>query len=159
MAVTAPGVVFRFLDEAAFDGVAVEILKLLGELVVGEDVEVVIAELPELRPVAFELFGGLGLEGSEEVLELDLFRFREKEMNVLGHEDVAKEEDSVPMAETFEGLEKDCAGVVAVEVGTTTVTTECDEVLMAEGVVTLQLARHCRSEYRLGAPFMDVVCP
>ena len=58
VAVAAPWPVFGFVDEAALDRVAVDVGELLDELGVGEDVEVVVAGLPELWAVAFEEFGG-----------------------------------------------------------------------------------------------------
>ena len=44
----APTVVFRFSDEAAGDGVAVDVLALFDELFWARYVEVVVAALPEL---------------------------------------------------------------------------------------------------------------
>ncbi len=67
-----------------------------------------------------------------------------------------------PCSEAFEGVEEDDAGVVVVEVGETPVTTEGDEVVVTEGVVTLQMARHVSQVHhgmKVGAPFMDVICP
>ena len=52
----APGPVFGFFDEAAFDGVTVNVLELLDEFGLGEDVEVVVTGLPELGAGAFEEF-------------------------------------------------------------------------------------------------------
>lgn len=61
---------------------------------------------------------------------------------MLGHEDVAEDMERVPSAELFESFEEDRAGVVVVEVRETLITTECDEVFVAEGVITLEPARH-----------------
>lgn len=47
--------VFRLLDEATFDGVAVHVVEFLDELGVGEDVEVVLEGLPELFAVGLSL--------------------------------------------------------------------------------------------------------
>ncbi|MDP9049212.1 MAG: hypothetical protein M3O31_00595 [Acidobacteriota bacterium] len=58
----APWPVFRFRDEAAFDWVAMDVAELLNEFVLGEDVEVVVAGLPELGAGAFEEFRGLSLQ-------------------------------------------------------------------------------------------------
>ena len=46
------------------------------------------------------------------------------------------------LAEGFEGVLEDGAGVVVVEVGETVVATEGDEVVVTEVVVALQTARH-----------------
>jgi len=61
---------------------------------------------------------------------------------VLGHEDVAEDVERVPSAELFESFEKDCAGVVVVEIRKTLITTEGDEVVVAEAVIALKAARH-----------------
>jgi len=63
-------------------------------------------------------------------------------MDVLGHEDVAVEEELVATAEGFEGVQECGLGVVVVQVGETVVTTEGEEVGMAFGLVTLQTAGH-----------------
>ena len=61
MAVAAPWPVFGTFDEVTFDGIAVDVLEFLDVFLVGEDVEVVVAGLPELFVVAFEELGGFGL--------------------------------------------------------------------------------------------------
>ena len=63
-------------------------------------------------------------------------------MDVLGHEDVAEDEEVVALTELFEGLFEDGAGVVVVEVGTTVVTTEVDSVGVALLLVALEVGRH-----------------
>ena len=52
----APGPVFEFFDEAARDGIAVDVLELLDELGMGEDVEVVVTGLPESGAGALQEF-------------------------------------------------------------------------------------------------------
>lgn len=66
----APWPVFGPLNEAALDWIAVDIAELFDEFGMGEDVEVVVAALPELFAVAFETFGGLCFQGAEDVFEL-----------------------------------------------------------------------------------------
>jgi len=65
----APWPVLGFLNETAFDWIAVNVAELLDELGLGEDVEVVVAALPELGSFAFEPFGGLCFQGAEDVFE------------------------------------------------------------------------------------------
>lgn len=62
MAVARPWPVFWFFDEASFDWVAVNVFQLLYILLMGQDVEVVVAALPELRSISFEEFGGFSFE-------------------------------------------------------------------------------------------------
>jgi hypothetical protein len=52
--IAAPWPVFRGFDEFPLHGIAMKVTKFLAELTLGEDVEVVIAALPELDAVAFE---------------------------------------------------------------------------------------------------------
>jgi hypothetical protein len=63
-------------------------------------------------------------------------------VDVLRHEDVAVYVEAMALSEAFEGIEEDDPGVVVVEEGETLVTTEGDEVVVTEIVVTLQVARH-----------------
>jgi hypothetical protein len=137
-----PGPVFGFIDEAAFDWVAVDVLELLDEFGMGEDVEVVIAGLPELRADAFEEFGGLSLEGSQSIAKPMEFWFAEEHVDVLGHEDIAVEKELVASAEGFEGVEEGDAGVIVIQVGEAVVTTEGEEVEMAFGLVSLETTGH-----------------
>jgi len=65
----APWPVFGSLNEAALDRIAVNVAELLDEFGVCQDVEVVVAALPELRSFAFEPFGGLCFQGAEDVFE------------------------------------------------------------------------------------------
>jgi hypothetical protein len=114
MAIAAPRPVFRFGDEAADDRVAVHVLELLYALGCGEDVEVVVADLPELPAVALEELRGLGFEYVEGGLQGLFFWFGEEQMNVLGHEDVPLDVEAVAFAEGFEDLFKGDSGVVVV---------------------------------------------
>jgi len=54
VAETAPWPVFGLFDEAAYDWATVDVLQFFNVLSVGEDVEVVVAGLPELFAVALE---------------------------------------------------------------------------------------------------------
>jgi hypothetical protein len=61
----APAIVFGFGDESSCDWVAVDVLDFLFELACREDVEVVIAGLPEVVAFVLEEFGGLALDDSD----------------------------------------------------------------------------------------------
>ena len=73
--VEAAGVrpVFRLCDEAPFNGVGVHVVEFLETLLRGENVEVVVARLPELFPS--DLFRDGELEGLEGFGERIAFRF------------------------------------------------------------------------------------
>jgi hypothetical protein len=61
----APAVVFGFGDESSCDGVAVDVSDFLFEFSGGEDIEVVVARLPEVIAIVFEELGGLAFDDSE----------------------------------------------------------------------------------------------
>jgi hypothetical protein len=124
----APTVVFGFVDEASGDRITVDVLDLLFEFSCGEDVEVVVARLPEVAVGSFEEFGGLAFDDSEGGGEV--FWFAEEEMEVFGHQDVGVEEEVVGAAGAFDCLFEDFFGFGGVEVGKAVVTTEGDEVEM-----------------------------
>lgn len=131
VAVAAPRPVCGAFNEAAFDWVAVNVAELFPEFGLGEDVEVVIAALPELFAVGFEALGGFVFEDVESGAEEVGFGFREEQVDVFGHEDVAEDVEVVGGAEFFELVEEGGAGAVVVEEGKTAVTTEGDEVFVA----------------------------
>lgn len=108
----APWPVFGFSDEAAFDGVAVDVAELFDEFRMGEDVEVVITLLPELGPDAFEELGSLSFQSPKRVVETVQLWLGEKEVDVLRHEDVAENEELVSLPEYFEGVQEDGAGMI-----------------------------------------------
>jgi hypothetical protein len=126
----APGIVFGFGDEASGDWVAVDVLDFLFEFAGGEDVEVVIARLPELAASAFEEFGGFAFDDSKGGGEGVVFGFAEEEVEVFGHQDVGVEEEVVGAAGSFDHLFEDLFRFGGVEMGKAVVTTEGDEVEM-----------------------------
>jgi hypothetical protein len=56
MVVAAPWPVFGTFNQATFDRIAVDVFQFLDVLSMGEDVEVVVAGLPELLLISFETF-------------------------------------------------------------------------------------------------------
>ena len=78
VAIAAPWPVFGVFCEASFYRVAVDVLELLDVLLVGEDVEVVVAGLPEVFAVALEALRGFSLEDVERGGKGMSFGFAEK---------------------------------------------------------------------------------
>ena len=107
----APAVALGVGDEATFDRVAVDILDFLFEFVGGEEVEVVVAGLPEVVAFALEEFGGLAFDDSEGGGEGVGFGFADEEVDVFGHEDVGVEEEVVGAACAFDDLFEDFFGL------------------------------------------------
>jgi hypothetical protein len=105
--VTRPAPVFRFLDETSRDWIAVHVLQLFDPFVVGEDIEVVVAGLPE--GFRAESLRDRKLEGMDCFRERDLAvqRFTDEKMDVLGHDDVAEDFEVMALAGEFEGVEED----------------------------------------------------
>jgi hypothetical protein len=127
----APAVVFGAGDEAAGDGVAVDVADFFHEFAGGEGVEVVVAGLPELFASAFEEFGGLAFDYSKEGGEGVFLRLAGEKVNVLGHEDVGVDDEVMGVPGLFDDSFEDVFGFGFFEVGKTAVTTEGDEVELA----------------------------
>ncbi len=134
---------FRTIDEAARDGIAVDIAQFLDSLLVGEDVEIVIAHLPEgsLRSLhcdgELDCLEGLRQHGGR--------RFAHEQMHVLGHDDVAHDVEVVTNSHRFQGAFEQVSGRGGFEVGTAVVTTEGYEVEVACLLVTDELIGHLDS--------------
>ena len=83
------------------------IAELLDEFAVGEDVEVVVAALPELWATALETLGRLVLEHVQGDGERVAFGFAEEKMHVFGHQDVSEDVELMPGPKLFEFFEED----------------------------------------------------
>ena len=82
----APAVVFRAFHQTSYDWVAVDVLEFFNVLLVGGDVEVVVAALPELfLNFRFQFAGGLLFEDLEEGGEGVFGGFVGEQMDVLWH--------------------------------------------------------------------------
>jgi hypothetical protein len=112
--------------ETPSDGVLVDVVEFLGSLVFCLDVEVVVAVFPDL---------GFGARSREALLD-DLhdggeelvLRFRDEEMDVVRHDDIAVDLELVFCAGLFEDFEEGVSGLWSSEDGAVTETTEGDEV-------------------------------
>ena len=118
------------------------VLQLFDSLGFGEDVEVVVAGLPEVFAGASEEFGGFALENAEGGGHASCLWFRHQEVDVLGHEDVAEDREVVADSEGFEHVFDDLFGFWGVEVGPAVVTAEGDEVEVAFVLETLEAEGH-----------------
>jgi hypothetical protein len=91
VAITAPRPVFGLLDKAAADRVAVDVFKLFYKFGVGEDVEVVIAALPELRTSVLEPLRRFVFEHVQSDGESVEFGLADEKVDVFGHEDISED--------------------------------------------------------------------
>ena len=117
MPIAAPWPVRGFVDEATADWVAVHVAEFFNEFGLCEDVEVVVAALPELRAGALEAprrFVFEYVQGDGERMEL---WFTDKKVNVLGHEDISEHVELMAGAKLFQFFEVGGTGAIVVEVG------------------------------------------
>ena len=125
----APPIMLGFRDQAARDGVLVDVMEFFCELLWAGYVEVVVAALPELFLAGrFELAGGCLLEDLEEGGQGVCCGFVGEEMDVLGHEDVGGDVETLLFAGFFEDLLESVFRSGGLEEGLSVVTTEGDEV-------------------------------
>jgi hypothetical protein len=127
----APAVVLGFGDQASGYRIAMDVADFFYKFASGEDIEIVVAGLPEVVAFAFEEFGGFPLEDPDGGGEDAVFGFAEEKVDVLGHDDVGVEGEIVRAAGLFDDLFENVFGFGGFEVGETVVTTECDEVELA----------------------------
>jgi hypothetical protein len=160
--VGAPTPILRMRDQVAFDGIEMYVIQLFVLLSRAPDIEVVKAALPEARvscsrgfvPKA-ELAGRGALaaalsQSAGHALFEDLddngrvadARFADEKVDVFGHDDAAEEGEIVVIADVVENAKESVASCGCVEKGQTAITTESDEVEVAEAVAALELFRH-----------------
>jgi hypothetical protein len=106
VAIAAPRPIVGLFNEAAHDGIAMDVLELFDELGVGEDVEVVVAALPELRTSALESLRSLVFEYVQGDGERVEFGLADEKMDVLGHEDVSEDIELMAAAKLLEFSEE-----------------------------------------------------
>jgi hypothetical protein len=122
----APGPIFRPLDDSGLDRVAVHVAEFFDPLGFGEDVEIVIAGLPN----------ELVRAGAGEALLKDLNRgpqflpvgFGYEEMDVVRHEDVAEDVEEVFLASFFDDPLEGVTGFGTLEEMAVAIATDGDEV-------------------------------
>lgn len=119
-----------------------DIPELFDPLLLGEHVEVVVASLPELLSIALESLCGRAFQAAHGCGQLLKLWFREEQMDVLGHDHVAEEEELMPLTDALDDLFEGDSGLVVVEIRQPVEATEGDEVVVTKCLVALQSARH-----------------
>jgi hypothetical protein len=102
VAEAAPFPIFRALAQPTPDGIAVDITQLFNMLLIVANVEVIISRLPEMQRVADQSTLYSLLQRFDCVGQCVSLRFAEKEMNVLGHDDIAINAQLVALSNAFE---------------------------------------------------------
>ena len=158
MTVAAPLPILGGLYESARDRVAMKVAQLLRPLLLREDVEVVVAGLPERgggfsasQAARDQLFQHL--DGGAEMV---CARLTYQQMDVFGHDDVAEDVESVPAPDLFQGAFEDSPWWIGIEESQAAVTTEGDEMIATELVVALETSGHGESVSPLVAGRCDV---
>jgi hypothetical protein len=143
VAVAAPGPIFGMLDQTTCDWVSMDVTEFLDELAFAENVEVVIARLPE------RVFGtkgersGYGLfQGLHYFREGSALGFVDQHVDVFGHDYVSVDTEVVVLAGSFQGRFEGVAGLRSVEVWATGVTTESQEVKLSGLLIALESLGH-----------------
>jgi hypothetical protein len=137
----APWPLLRRFDQTALHRISVHVTQFPNALAFGVDVEIVIAALPE-RFAAAEVTGDGLLECLHRCCERFPLGLGHEEMNMLRHDDVPEDIESVMFACLFEGALTAIAGLGSAEVGLATVATESEEVKVASVLITTEAPRH-----------------
>ena len=106
------------------------------------DVAVKVAFLPELLALASQFARCNLLAGFKELGHENRWRFVDKQMDVLGHEDVSVDPRLMPRASHFQYCLHDLLGLRCFKKRETVITTEGDEVQRLRFLKPLQTARH-----------------
>lgn len=154
---TTPGPVFRMSHQLSLYGIHVHVLKFLDELGLAPDIEIVKAGLPELgqRVVRLgkrkrELMGGwfsarLASEPPRNALfqdwhgggRISFGRFADEQMNVIGHDDVTGQRETVAVAHVTENLDEQVFGAFVRKQGQASVATASNEMQMAQSIAAV----------------------
>jgi hypothetical protein len=159
---TTPRPVPGMSDKVSLHGIHVHVVELFDEFGLTPDVEIVEAVLPEprqgLERIAerkFQLQGGcppsrLAAQAARHALLQDLHDcgrgplggFAEEQVNVVGHDNVARERESVAVAHFAQNLCKQILRPRRGKQGQSSVATAGDEVKVVQSVSAFQSFRH-----------------
>ena len=161
---TAPGPVARVADQRFSNGVGMHIVKFFEQFRAGIDVEIVVAALPEtaqeilpLRKMELQLVFRVAFPSShstrQPLLEdLNDFggrsrsRLGDEQMQVLGHDDVADDTETIAGADFLENLRGQISGASGSEKRSSLIAAERDEVKIAAPDDALKIFGHRRKE-------------
>jgi hypothetical protein len=109
---TTPQPILRTLDQVSLDQVTVHVSQFLDSLVLAPNVEIIVPREPEGAALGrMKQVRRILLEHLQRSRERAAFRFAEQQVNVFGHDHIAGDKKSVPLADSLEGLLEDIAGV------------------------------------------------
>jgi hypothetical protein len=112
-------------DQSSRYRVAVDVSQLLSPFGAGEDIEVVVPDLPE--GFLFRLLGDRGFERLHGAGERCARWFGDEQVDVFRHDDVSEDVEDIALTNLFEGLFETVAGFQGGEVGRPVVTAEGEE--------------------------------
>jgi len=124
-----PRPLFRFLNQAALDGVAMRVTKFFDTLLLVMHVEVVIPSLPEPdRSPLFEFARSLLFQHLNGNRQRGAARLADKQMNVLRHENVARNYEAITNAHRLKFTLEDAACRCAAQQWLPSITAEGEKV-------------------------------
>jgi hypothetical protein len=168
---TAPRPVFRVNDQFSFQRIHVHVVKFLDSLLQTPNIEIVEAALPKARQrivptskVQVQLSGGPPFfveqaardalfQNLEDRRRRPFSRFADEQVDVLGHDDVAHQRETVTVAHVAKNLDKDISGVNRTQQRYASIAGEGNEMQMAATVVANKLVGHGRQEKSKPRPF------
>ncbi len=125
----APGPVLGTRHQSAMHRIPMNVAKLLDELALTPDIEIVVARFPKRlvctksKPPRDTLF-----QGFQRLRQRAALRFVEQQMHVLWHDDVSVDAQLIGLPDSFERGDKGCPCLLACQLRLTSKTAEREEV-------------------------------
>ncbi len=143
-----PRPIFRFLDQTAFDWIAVHIPQLLHSLLFRPHVEIIVSRLPEgAFPVPQR---NRELDCLDHLVKARPRRFIHEQVNMFRHHYVSCHNEFIFLANAFQRGLEEIPRFGSGEIRKTTVTTEGEKVHLAGMLVTNESRRHGDRIYLCG---------
>jgi hypothetical protein len=139
----APRPIFRPCHQSTLDGIAVDVTEFLNKLVLAPDIEVIVASLPEWirgpqgQPARYSL-----LQRLHGLSQVAMLRFVHQQVNVLGHNRVSVNAESVVLSNAFQRRDEYRASLRTQEMWTPVITTKGQEVNLPRFVKASQPPGH-----------------
>lgn len=140
---TAPRPIFGFVHQTPPDRVAVDVAQLFDSLLVGPDVEVVIARGPERRATPIAKFSRDDLlQHLEGGCKPPAFGLTHQQVDMFGHDHVPADEESIPLAHPLQCTLKGMSSLRLRQQRFPLITTEGDEMQVAVFLISREPTRH-----------------
>ncbi len=145
MAETAPRPLFRTLHQPSPHRIAMDVTQLFRLLGVAPYVEIVIARLPQRTSLRLpQPPRHVLLQHLQRDRKFRSLRLGQQQMNMLRHDDISGNVETVPFPRVFEGLLKDVSGVRRAQTWRTPIAAKRHEMQAAGFLVSLEAPGHLR---------------